>query len=272
VSRKRILNILIKEWRVLFSDVGSTMIVTLLPFMIIGQMLLYVWLAVTFAGDKALDIGVFQNALAKLQAAIPGVADLASGSEQFLVLLLNQFTLFLLLIPVMIAINTVTFSIVDEKLSGSLEALLATPVRTWELLAGKALAGAIPSLLMTWLVAGVFLLVISLMGWGNLVGMVLTPVWFLSLFLLTPAITILSFLLGVIGSARAKDAKNAQNIVLVVILPLFGLIVIQVTGIVWLNTLSALGLAVLLLIIDFIVLKIAVRLFQRESIVINWRQ
>ncbi|MDO9334225.1 MAG: ABC transporter permease subunit [Dehalococcoidales bacterium] len=271
MSRKRILNILIKEWRVLFTDVSSMMIVTFLPFLIIGQMLLYVWLAVNFAGDKAMDIGVFQNALAKLQVAIPRVADL-SGAEPFLVLLLNQFTIFLLLIPVMIAMNTVTFSIVDEKLSGSLEALLATPVRTWELLLGKALAGAIPSLLMTWLVAGVFLLVLSLMGWGNLVGMVLTPVWFLSLFLLTPAITALSFLLGIIGSSRAKDAKSAQNIVLVVILPLFGLIALQVTGIAWLNALSMLGLAVLLIIIDFIVLRIAVRLFQRESIVVKWRQ
>jgi biotin transporter BioY len=101
---------------------------------------------------------------------------------------------------------------------------------------------------------------------------VLTPVWFLSLFLLTPAITALSFLLGIIGSSRAKDAKNAQNIVLVVILPLFGLIVLQVTGVAWLNALSTLGLALFLIAIDFIVLRIAVRLFQRESIVVKWRQ
>jgi ABC-2 type transport system permease protein len=270
VSRKRIVNVLLKEWRVLFSDVGSTLIVTLLPFIIIGQLLLYVWLAVNFAGDKALNAAVFQSALAKLEAAIPAVAGL-SGVEQFQVLLLNQFTFFMLLIPVMIAMNTVTFSIVDEKLSGSLEALLATPVRTWELLMGKALAGAIPALLVTWLVSGVFLLAVTLMGWGNLVSMVLTPVWFLSLFLLTPAVTVLSFLLGVIGSARAKDSRNAQNIVMVVILPLFGLIAIQVTGVVWFTTASALALALGLIIINFVVLRIAVRLFQRESIVVKWR-
>jgi ABC-2 type transport system permease protein len=254
----------------LLSDTSSMLTVILLPFLIIGQMLLYVWLAVTFAGDRALNIGLFQNAIAKLQEDIPGIAGL-SGTEQFLVLLLSQFTIFLLLIPVMIAINTVTFSVVDEKLSGSLEALLATPVRTWELLAGKSLAGAIPSLLMTWLVAGVFLLAVSLMGWGNLVGLILTPVWFLSLFFLTPAVTALSFLLGVIGSSRAKDARSAQNIVLAVIFPLFGLIAIQVTGIVWFNTLATIGIGILLLVIDFIVLRVAVKLFQRESIVVKWR-
>ena len=270
MSRRRIQNILFKEWQVLFTDTSSLLVVVLLPFLIIGQMLLYVWLAVNFAGDKALDITVFQNAIVNLQRVVPGVIELTS-TEQFLALLLNQFTLFLLLIPIMIAINTVTFSIVDEKLSGSLEALLATPVRTWELLSGKALAGAIPSLFMTWLVAGVFLLVLTLMGWGHLVARVLTPVWFTGLFLLTPAITMLSFLLGIIGSSRAKDAKSAQNIILVVILPLLALIVLQVTGIVWLNTFSALGLGILLIVFDFITLRIAVRLFQRESIIVKWR-
>jgi ABC-2 type transport system permease protein len=270
LTYRRIKNILFKEWHVLFTDVSSTLIVTLLPFLIIGQMLLYIWLATTFAGDMALKTPIFQNALERLQLSIPAVSTL-SGIEQFKVLLLSQFNFFLLLIPTMVAINTATFSIVDEKLSGSLEALLATPVRTWELLMGKALAGAIPALVSTWICAGVLLLVISLIGWGNLIGMVVNPVWFLSLFLLTPAVTILSFLLGVIGSSRAKDAKNAQNIVLVIILPMLALIVIQVTGVVWFNTLSTLLLGAGIAIIDYFVLKFAVRLFQRESIVVRWR-
>jgi ABC-2 type transport system permease protein len=219
MSRRRIRNILLKEWQVLFTDVSSTMIITVLPFLIIGQMLLYIWLGASLAGDKALETQIFQNALARLQTALPQVSTL-SGIEQFRVLLLSQFNFFLLMIPTMIAINTATFSIVDEKISGSLEALLATPVRTWELLMGKALAGAIPALIATWICAGVLLIAIWLMGWGHLIGTVVNPVWFLSLFLLTPAVTVLSFLLGVIGSSRAKDAKNAQNIVVVIVLPM----------------------------------------------------
>jgi ABC-2 type transport system permease protein len=270
MSRKRVLNILFKEWQVLFTDIGSTLIVTILPFMIIGQLLLYVWLAVNFAGDKAMEAAVFQNAMEKLTSALPQVAGLSS-LEQFRVLLLNQFTFFLLLIPAMISINTVTFSIIDEKLSGSLEALLATPVRTWELLLGKALAGAIPALLVTWICAGAFLIAVTAMGWGKMVGVVVNPVWFLSLFLLTPAVTVLSFLLGVIGSARAKDSKSAQNSVMFIILPLFALIAVQVTGVVWFDTVTTLLLGLALFAIDYVVLKAAVRLFQRESIVVKWR-
>jgi len=270
MSRKRILNILFKEWRVVLTDFSSSLIIFGLPFLLIGQLMLYVWLGVYFAGDKAGGIAVFQHAFSKLQGAVPAVAAL-STAEQFRVLLLNQFSFFLLLIPVMIAMNTVTFSIVDEKLSGSLEALLSTPVRTWELLLGKALAGAVPALLMTWIVGGVFLGVVAAVGWGNLIGMVVTPVWFMSLFLLTPAITVLSFLLGVLGSARAKDSKSAQNLSLVIIFPLFALIAVQVTGIVWFTWLSALVLAAVLIGIDYLVLRLAVSLFQRESIIVRWR-
>jgi ABC-2 type transport system permease protein len=270
MSRKRIVNILLKEWQFLFTDINTTLLVTLLPLLIIGQLIFYVWLAVNFAGESALNVQIIQNALLNLKRATPIVASLSSG-EQFQVLLLSQFTFFMLLIPVMISVSVTTFSIVDEKLSGSLEALLATPVKTWELLLGKALAGAIPSLIVTWICSGIFLLVVRAMGWGHLLDMVLTPVWFISLFLFTPAITILSFLLGVIGSSKAKDAKGAQNLVTLVVVPVLALIAIQVTGIIWFSTISALTLAFGLALVDLIVLRIAVQLFQRESIVVRWR-
>ncbi len=270
MSRKRIVNILLKEWQFLFTDINTTLLVTLLPLLIIGQLIFYVWLAVNFAGESALNVQIIQNALLNLKRATPIVASLSSG-EQFQVLLLSQFTFFMLLIPVMISVSVATFSIVDEKLSGSLEALLATPVKTWELLLGKALAGAIPSLIVTWICSGIFLLVVRAMGWGYLLDMVLTPVWFISLFLFTPAITILSFLLGVIGSSKAKDAKGAQNLVALVVVPVLALIAIQVTGIIWFSTISALTLAFGLALVDLIVLRIAVQLFQRESIIVRWR-
>jgi ABC-2 type transport system permease protein len=270
MSRSRIRNILLKEWALLFTDLNSAFLITLVPFLIVGQGILYIWLASRFAGESMLTTQVFQTALQKLVEAIPRVAQLP-GNEQLIVLLLSQFNFFLLLIPTMIAISVATFSIVEEKLSGSLEALLATPVRTWELLLGKALAGAIPALVVTWLSAGVFLVVVSGLGWGHLTGFVVTAGWFLTLFLLTPAVAILSFMLGVTGSSRAKDARSAQNTVLVIILPVLALIGIQITGIIWFTPSLILVLALVIGIADFISLRAAVRLFRRESIVVQWR-
>jgi ABC-2 type transport system permease protein len=270
MTGRRIRNILFKEWRLLFTDLNSLLLVTLLPLLIVVQGMLYVWLAYKFGGDKMLTAPIFQTALEKITQAMPGLAQLPT-SDQLLLLLLNQMTFFLLLIPTLIAVSAATFSIVDEKQTGSLEALLATPVRTWELLTGKALAGAIPALVVTWVCAGFFVLVTVFLGWGYLNGYLLNAGWFLDIFLVTPAVAILSFILGVIGSSRAKDAKSAQNMVIIIILPVFALIALQVTGIVWFTPVLMLALAVVIGLIDYFMLRAAVRLFRRESILVQWR-
>ncbi|MBI4284538.1 MAG: ABC transporter permease subunit [Chloroflexi bacterium] len=269
MTRRRLKHILLKEWQLLFTDLNSALIVTLLPLLIVGQLMLYVWLGVSFGSESALASPLFQAALARLRQAFPPLAAL-TGQEQFRVLLLSQFNFFLLLIPTMIAVSTTAFSIVEEKVSGSLEALLATPVRTWELLLGKALAGLLPALVVTWLCAGVFLLIVAAMGWWFLASFVVTVPWFLSLFLLTPAVALLSFILGVIGSSRARDAKSAQNMALFIILPVFALIAAQVIGLVWFTPLLTVLLALVIGLIDYLCLRLAVRLFRRESI-LQWR-
>jgi hypothetical protein len=115
------------------------------------------------------------------------------------------------------------------------------------------------------------LLVISAMGWGYISGFVVTAGWFLTLFLLTPAVAILSFMLGVTGSSRARDPRGAQNTALLIIFPVLALIGIQVTGIVWFTPSLILVLALVIVIAAFVTLRTAVRLFRRESIVVQWR-
>jgi ABC-2 type transport system permease protein len=267
---ERIRNVLRKEWEVLFTDPGNALLITGLPFLIVAQGVLYVWLAYRFGGSEMLAAGVIQNALQKTLQAMPSVAQL-TGTEQILVLLMHQFNFYLLLIPTVIAVSAATFSIVDEKQTGSLEALLATPVRTWELLLGKTLAGAIPALVLTWLSAGFFLLFSWAIGWGGYTAYVINAAWFLNLFLVTPAIAVLSFMLGVVGSSRAKDAKSAQNLILVIILPVLAFIAIQVTGIVLFTPLLTLTLGIALALVDWLMLRVAVRLFRRETILLQWR-
>jgi hypothetical protein len=100
---------------------------------------------------------------------------------------------------------------------------------------------------------------------------VLTGSWFISLFVLTPTVAVLSFLLGVIGSSRARDARSAQNMALLIIFSVLGLIAVQVTGVLWFTPLLSLVLGLVVGVVDLLVLRIAVRLFQRESIVVKWR-
>jgi ABC-2 type transport system permease protein len=269
MTGRRIRNILLKEWEIIFRDLNNTLFVTLVPLLIVAEPLVFMWLAAHFGGESIVTSSLIQSAIVKLTAEIPAAAGLAP-TQQLQGFLLSQFKFFILLIPTMIAVSFATFSIIEEKQSRSLEPLLATPVKTWELLLGKALSGAIPAILVCWVCAVVFFLGVVIMGWGDLIPLVLTSSWYLTFFLLNPAIAILSFLLGVIGSSQAKDAKNAQNMILFVIFPVFALIAVQVIGLVWFTPLLTLVLAVVIFIIDYLVLRIAVGLFQRESIVIKW--
>ncbi|MCX6000243.1 MAG: hypothetical protein NTU41_11850, partial [Chloroflexi bacterium] len=104
-----------------------------------------------------------------------------------------------------------------------------------------------------------------------LLGYIVNATWFLNLFLLTPAIAVLSFLLGVIGSSRARDFRNAQNLVLFIVLPILALIAVQITGVIWFTPLYTLILGLAIGLVDVIVLRVAVKLFRRESIIVNWR-
>jgi len=267
---KRLRNILGKEWQVMFSSLNSALFVTLLPVLIVAQALFYIWVIPQFAGEGVLTSSIVQNALGKLGEALPSLAGFPVD-EQFQVLLLLQFNFFLLLVPTMIAIGSAAFSIVEEKQTRSLEPLLATPVRTWELLLGKAFSGAIPALLMTWVCAGIFLTGAAGLGWGHLLGLVVTPAWFITLFFLTPAVAVLSFMLGVMGSSRARDANSAQYLALLVVLPVLALIAVQVTGMLWFTPLLTLALGLGISALDLLTLRVAVRLFQRETILVQWR-
>jgi ABC-2 type transport system permease protein len=84
-------------------------------------------------------------------------------------------------------------------------------------------------------------------------------------------VSVLSFLLGVISSSRANDAKSAQGIALVIIFPVYALIAIQMTGMMLFTPILLLLLVLFLCLLNILVLRLAVRLFRRESIIVRWK-
>lgn len=255
---RRIRNVIRKEWTAIAATPSSLLLVLAVPLMLIIQALFLVWLLPRFISPD----------LASMFAQGDGESQ---GTDMFRLLLLSQFRFFVLLIPAMVANVFATLSIVEEKLTRTLEPLLATPVRTWELLTGKAISGVVPALLITWASAGLFVLGASILGWSELLRRALDATWFLSLFVLTPAVSVLSFVLGIIGSSRASDAKSAQNLAVLVVLPIFALIAVQVTGLVRFTPLLTVLLSIGIAALDVALLWLAVRLFARESILIRWR-
>ncbi|MDQ2996698.1 MAG: ABC transporter permease subunit [Chloroflexota bacterium] len=70
----------------------------------------------------------------------------------------QAFSSMFLLMPMILPSIIAAYSIVGEKTNRTLEPLLATPIKTWELLTAKMLASLIPSLALTWLAGLVFII------------------------------------------------------------------------------------------------------------------
>lgn len=269
LDRRRLANVLRHEWRTIFTSLNSAALVLLLPIILTGQAFAYLYVATDMVGVDALSkiLGV---GLEKWVSAFPEYAELEL-IDQFRAFAFAQIPLYLLLVPCLIALSVATFSIVEEKQRRTLEPLLATPVRTWELLLGKALAGAVPSLVMSWVCAAFFLGLVTATGWGEIVSRGLNAQWAISMLVLVPLVSVLAFMLGVVASTRASDAKSAQNLGILVILPVFAIVGVQLAGVVIYGTLGLLLLSVAFAVAGYLVLRLAVRLFQRESILVAWK-
>ncbi|MCX6091262.1 MAG: ABC transporter permease subunit [Candidatus Bipolaricaulota bacterium] len=250
--RRRVWNVVRMEWAGIAATPSSLLFLVVIPVLLVGQAIFLSWIVPRFVNPAILGQG-------------------AGDADTLRLLILRQFPLFVLLIPAMIANVFATLSIVEEKVTRTLEPLLATPVCTWELLVGKIVAGAVPALIVAWASAAIFAAVGCALGWGPLLRTLFTPSFFLSLFLLMPAVSLMSFVIGVIGSSRASDAKAAQNLAVVVIFPIFALIAVQVIGLVEFTAIRTLLLSLALFAADGLLLRAAVRLFARESILTRWK-
>jgi ABC-2 type transport system permease protein len=183
----------------------------------------------------------------------------------------QQFLVFFLLMPAYIPLSIATFSIIGEKQARSLEPVLAAPIRTVELLAGKAIAALVPGVLAGWVTYVTFVLLASVVYGRALFGVVTDGSWLAGVFLLGPAVGLSSVVAGVIVSARVNDPRVAQQIGGVVIVPIVGLVLVQATGTLLVGPSGYVLLTLIVLVVSLVGLRIGVRLFDREAILTRWR-
>jgi ABC-2 type transport system permease protein len=183
----------------------------------------------------------------------------------------QQFLVFFLLMPAYIPLSIATFSIIGEKQARSLEPVLAAPIRTVELLAGKAIAALVPGVLAGWATYVVFVALASVVYGPHLFGVVTDPSWLAGVFLLGPAVGLASVVSGVIVSSRVNDPRVAQQIGGVIIVPIVGLVLAQASGTILVGAAGYAVMTVVVMVVALAGLRIGVRLFDREAILTRWR-
>ena len=255
-----------KEWAEVFRRKIVLFSVAFMPliFSAIPLMTLYSIRGVTDISE----INGLENLMDLAPQLCGGLDQLACA--QFL--LLQQFMVLFLLMPVIIPITIASYSIVGEKTAKTLEPLLATPITTSQLLAGKSLAAALPAIGATLIGYGIFSTGTYLMATSPaVVAQLFAPLWLLGIFVVGPLLSIAGVSLAVMISSRVNDPRVAEQISGLVVLPIFAVFLGQVLGALVLNTQFMIVVAIALVFIDTALIFFATQLFQRESILTRWK-
>lgn len=186
--------------------------------------------------------------------------------------LVNEFLILFMLLPIMIPITISAYSIVGEKTTRSLEPLLATPISTVELLAGKCLAAAIPAMLATYLSYGIFNLGLLFLKIAPAVRAYIGgPTWILGIVVLGPILSVIAVIFSLFVSARVSDPRVAEQLSAVIILPVMLLLFAQLAGVIVVSVLFMSITIVVCLAIAYGMLHLGTLIFDRENILTRWK-
>ena len=208
------------------------------------------------------------------------LADLATGLAEHSGLdsegraqawLFQQFLILLSLSPIAASMSVAAWSIVGEKQARTLEPLLATPLTTFELLAAKALSALLPGIAFSAAMFAAYVAGIAVAARPGVAGTLITPEPLALMFVLAPLAALAALQLAICMSSRTNDPRSAQQLGALIILPLAAVLILQLMGAVRLGSSAILLMAAGLVLINALLARAAILLFDRESILTRWK-
>lgn len=183
----------------------------------------------------------------------------------------NMMVLFLMM-PLMVPVTIASYSIVGEKVTRSLEPLLATPITTTRLLVAKGFAAAAPGIAMTWICYVLFLVAARILAVSDRVfGVFVNPMWLVAMFVLAPLMTVMAVMVGIVVSSRVSDPRAAEQLGSLILLPLMALFIGAMAGFIMLNSTTFWISSAIVAIADVALIYLGTALFQRETILTRWK-
>jgi ABC-2 type transport system permease protein len=222
-----------------------------------------------FTGEHLSDSSDFQIAveLYRHQPITRGLE--AEGAIQAWIF--QQFLVLLMLTPVAGSMSVAAYSVIGEKQARTLEPLLATPITTLELLTAKVLGALIPAVVLMTVCYVTYLMSVAALAERDVFWILLTPHAIAVVFLLGPLAALVGLQLAVCVSSRVNDPRSAQQIGAFIILPICGLLLAQLMGDIQLTPRLMTIIGLVLVIINLALMRIAIVLFRRESILTRWK-
>ncbi|HEY6357678.1 MAG TPA: ABC transporter permease subunit, partial [Vicinamibacterales bacterium] len=132
--------------------------------------------------------------------------------------------LYMLVIPAFLPSTLAAYSVVGEREQGTLEPVLITPIRREEFLIGKALAAFVPTLVIAYVVFGIFLGAAALFAHPVIASAIFAGTHILVQLLFTPLLAGWGIWVGIAVSARSTDVRAAQQLSVLGSLPLLAIL------------------------------------------------
>ena len=177
--------------------------------------------------------------------------------------------IYLLGIPALVPATLAAYSVVGERLQGTLEPVLATPIRREELLLGKALAAFLPSLAVSYAVYALFIGIVELFAHPGVASALVQGPDLLAQLLFTPLVAAVSIWIGIAVSARSTDPRTAAQLAILVSLPSVAVTSLIAFNVIPANLPVALVFGAGLLILVSLGWRVTSTIFDRERLITN---
>jgi ABC-2 type transport system permease protein len=160
---------------------------------------------------------------------------------------------------------------VGERQQGTLVPVLGTPIRREELLLGKVLAVLIPSVGISYVVYGAFLVCVKLFADQAVANALIKGPDVVAQVLFTPLLAAWSIWIGLAISARSSDVRVAQQLGALASLPTIALTTLIAVNVIHATLALAVFLAVALLVANRLGSRVVGAMFDRERLITGTR-
>ena len=224
-----------------------------------------------FAGERLSDSSDFEIAAEMYRQQASARTLSAEGAIQAFIFQ-HALVLMVGLTTVTGSMSVAAHSVIGEKQARTLEPLLATPLRTAELLAAKVAGAAIPGVALMASCFVIYLIGVAVFAEPGVWLSLLNPRTLSLVFVTGPLAALLGLQLAVCASSRVNDPRSAQQIgAIMIVIPLAALQIAQFLGGVVLTGPIILGVASVLGVANAALLRVAITIFDRESILTRWK-
>jgi ABC-2 type transport system permease protein len=256
-----------KEWSEVFKNKIVLFAVSFMPLLMTA-----IPLAILYAMGGSGDVSQAVSGMDEIPPEFAAMCGDLTGAACAQFFIISQFLFLFLMMPVIIPVTIASYSIVGEKTTRTLEPLLATPITTLELLAGKALAAVIPAMIATWGSYAVFSVgSVIITTSSDITSKLFEGLWLLAIFGVAPLLSIAGVSFAVMISSRVNDPRVAEQLSALVVIPILAIFMGQSFGFIQVNAVVIVWMALILLLVDAALLYFATQLFQRENILTRWK-